>query len=146
MSSERRSSVLDTTTEAGRRAERRLREEEIAWLTTVRADGQPQSVPVWFLWNEEAFLIYSQPGRQKLRNVSRNSRVDLNLNSNAHGGDVVRVEGIADVIEDAPPATEVPEYVEKYRAAIARIGFDPEGFAQAYSVRLRVAPTRWQVW
>jgi len=38
--------VLDTTTEAGGRAERRLREEEIAWLTTVRADGQPQSVPV----------------------------------------------------------------------------------------------------
>ena len=37
--------MLDTTTEAGRRAERRLREEEeVAWLTTVRADGQPQSI------------------------------------------------------------------------------------------------------
>jgi len=49
--------MLDTTTEAGGRAERRLREEEIAWLTTVRADGQPQSVPVWFLWNNESFFI-----------------------------------------------------------------------------------------
>jgi Pyridoxamine 5'-phosphate oxidase len=48
--------VLDTTTEAGRRAERRLHEEEIAWLTTMRTDGQPQSVPVWLLWNNEAFL------------------------------------------------------------------------------------------
>jgi hypothetical protein len=27
--------------EAGTRAERRLREEETAWLTTVRSDGQP---------------------------------------------------------------------------------------------------------
>jgi PPOX class probable F420-dependent enzyme len=69
--------MLDTTTEAGGRAERRLREEEIAWLTTVRADGQPQSVPVWFLWNDESFLIYSQPDRQKLRNISNNPRIDL---------------------------------------------------------------------
>ena len=54
----------DDSTEIGARAERRLREEEIAWLTTVRADGQPQSVPVWFLWDGDAFLIYSQPGRR----------------------------------------------------------------------------------
>ena len=138
--------MLDTTTEAGGRAEGRLRDEGIIWLTTVRSDGQPQSVPVWFLWNGESFLIYSQPGRQKLRNIDRNPRVALNLNSNAYGGDVVRAEGRAEVIEDAPRADEVPEYVNKYRDAIARIGFDLEGFAQAYSVPLRVTPTRWQVW
>jgi PPOX class probable F420-dependent enzyme len=138
--------VLNTTTEAGRRAERRLREEEIAWLTTVRADGQPQSVPVWFLWNEGVFSIYSQSNRQKLRNISTNPQVDLNLNSNSHGGDVVRVEGMAEIVEDAPSATEIPEYVEKYSAAIARIDFDPDGFARSYSVPIRVTPTRWQVW
>ena len=48
--------MLDTTTEAGGRAEGQLREEGIAWLTTVRADGQPQSVPVW-LWAGGTFLI-----------------------------------------------------------------------------------------
>lgn len=105
-----------------------------------------RSVPVWFLWDVEGFLIYSQLGRQKLRNISKNSRVDLNLNSNAHRGDVVRLKGIADVVEDTPPATEVPEYVEKYRDAIARIGFDPDGFVRAYSIAIRVMPARWQVW
>ena len=94
--------MLDTTTEAGGRAERRLNEEKIAWLTTVRQDGQPQSVPVWFLWDGQTFLNYSQPGRQKLRNIETNPRVDLNLNSNAQGGDVVRAEGVADIVEDAP--------------------------------------------
>jgi PPOX class probable F420-dependent enzyme len=84
----------------------------------VRRDVQPQSVPVWFLWDGQTFLIYSQPGRQKLRRIDTNPRVDLNLNSNAHVGDVVRTEGVADIVEDAPPATEVPEYVEKYSAAI----------------------------
>lgn len=138
--------MFDTTTGAGGRAARRLGDEEIAWLTTVRADGQPQSVPVWFLWDGETFLIYSQEGRQKLRNISGNARVGLNLNSSAHGGDVVRAEGLAEVVEDAPPATGVAPYLEKYREAIARIGYDPEGFARAYSVAVRVTPARWQVW
>ena len=137
--------MLDITTEAGARADRRLRE-EVAWLTTVRSDGQPQSVPIWFLWDGETFLIYSQLGRQKLKNIGRNPRVGLNLNSNAHGGAVVRIEGAAEVVEDFPPATEVGEYLKKYRPAIARIGYDPEGFARAYSVPIRVTPERWQVW
>jgi PPOX class probable F420-dependent enzyme len=136
--------MLDTAT--GARAERRLREEGIIWLTTVRSDGLPQSVPVWFLWDGETFLIYSELDRQKLRNIGRNPRVGLHLNSNARGGNVVRVEGTAEIEEDFPPATEIGEYVEKYRESIARIGFDPEGFARAYSVGLRVTPTRWQVW
>lgn len=138
--------MLDMTTEAGGRAESRLREEKIGWLTTVRPDGQPQSVPVWFLWDSETLLVYSQPGRRKLRNIESNSRVGFNLNSNAQGGDVVRAQGTAEVVEDAPPATEIPEYIEKYRESIARIGFDEEGFARAYSVAFRITPARWQVW
>lgn len=138
--------MLDNTTETGARAEERLREEKIAWLTTVRTDGQPQSVPVWSLWDGQTFLIYSQPGRQKVRNISENPRVALNLNSNPHGGDVIWVEGTADIAEDAPPAISVSEYVEKYRSSIARIGFDDEGFARAYSVAIRMTPTRWQIW
>jgi hypothetical protein len=52
--------MLDTTTEARGRVERRLREEQIVCMTTVRSNGQPQSVPVWFFWDGEKFLIYSR--------------------------------------------------------------------------------------
>jgi len=138
--------VFDTTTEAGKRAKSRLREEEISWMTTVRPDGQPQTVPVWFLWDEKGFLIYSQPNRQKLRNIAQNPHVGLNLNSNEQGGDVVRLEGTARIADDVPPASEVAPYTEKYRESIGRIGYDVEGFAQAYSVAVRVTPERWQVW
>ncbi|MDQ3658349.1 MAG: TIGR03667 family PPOX class F420-dependent oxidoreductase [Actinomycetota bacterium] len=113
---------------------------------TVRRDGQPQSVPVWFLWDGDTMLAYSQPDRQKLHNIERNPRVGFNLNSNANGVDVARAECMAEVVEDAPPSDEVSEYLEKYRESIARIGFDPEGFARAYPVALRLAPSRWQVW
>ena len=138
--------MLDSTTEAGARVERRLRDEEMAWLTTVRSDGQPQSVPVWFLWDGETFLVYSQPEQQKLKNIGGNARVGLHLNANARGGDVVRMEGTAEVVQDVPPANEVGEYLEKYRESISRIGFDPDGFARPYSVALRVTPDRWQIW
>ena len=138
--------MFDTTTEAGKRAESRLNKEKIAWMTTVRSDGQPQTVPVWFLWDDDGFLIYSQPDRQKLRNIARNPRVGLNLNSNERGGGVVRLEGTARIVEDAPPASGVAPYVEKYRESIDRIGFDVEGFARAYSVAMRITPERWQVW
>jgi hypothetical protein len=59
---------------------------------------------------------------------------------------VVRVEGTAEIDGDAPSADEVEAYVDKYREAIARIGFDVDGFAREYSVAVRVTPTRWQVW
>jgi PPOX class probable F420-dependent enzyme len=134
--------MLDTTTEAGAHAEARLREEIIIWLTTVRSYGQPQWVPVWFVWENGTFLIYFQPGRQKWRNIGNHPRVGLHLNSNARGGDVVRAEGTAGVVQDVPPADVIGEYVEKYRESIARIGFDPDGFARAYSVTLRVTPDR----
>jgi len=137
--------MLDTTNEAGARAEERSRREEVAWLTTGRPDGQPQSVPVWFLWDGEAFLVYSRPGARTLRNIEANLKVNLNLNSNSTGGDVVRAECEAEVLPGASPAAEVGPYLEKYRDGIERIGFDPDGFARAYSVAIRATPTRWRV-
>ena len=56
--------MLGTTTEAGGRAGLRLREEEVAWMTTVPNDGRSQSVPVWFLWDGEWLLIYSREGSE----------------------------------------------------------------------------------
>ena len=48
----------------------------MAGLTTVRPDGQPVSVPVWFLMrDDETILLYSQPGKNKLRNIASNPKV-----------------------------------------------------------------------
>ncbi|MGH3086292.1 MAG: TIGR03667 family PPOX class F420-dependent oxidoreductase [Rubrobacteraceae bacterium] len=138
--------MFDTSTETGARAERRLWEEGVAWLTTVRSDGMPQPVPVWFLWDGETFLVYSQTDAQKLKNIRKNSRVAVNLNSGASGNDVVRCEGVAEIVEDAPPATKIPEYLEKYRSNIPAIGMSEEGFAEMYRTAVRVRPERWQVW
>ena len=93
----------------------------------VCSDDQPQPAPVRFFWDSDKFS--STPSRD-------------GLNSNAQGGDVVRVEVMAEIAEDAPPATEIPEYMEKYRYDTARIGFDPDSFARATPRRSGRRPRR----
>src|SRR5437667_11024543 len=113
--------LLDLTNERHAEADRRLRSEEVIWLTTVRADGQPQTSPVWFLWDGERFLIYSRPTSRKVPNIRGNPRVSLNLDGDAEGGDIITIEGTAEIDEQAPLANEVETYVEKYREHIKRL-------------------------
>ena len=134
--------AIDTTTPFGERAQRRLRDAKVAWLTTTSEDATPQPVPVWFLWDgDDAFLLYSKPGTAKLRNIAARPRVSLHLDGNGEGGDVVVVLGDAEVT-DGPSADAVPAYVEKYAAFIARNGWTPASFAADYSVPLRITATR----
>jgi PPOX class probable F420-dependent enzyme len=134
--------LLDPSTEFGRRAERRLRDEKLAWLTTVDGAGTPQPIPVWFLWDgADSVLIYSRPETPKLRAIASRPRVSLNLDGNGNGGDIVVALGEA-VLSDDPPAHELPDYVEKYRPLIERNGWTPESFAADYSVPIRLTLRR----
>jgi len=133
---------LDTSTDFGAQVARRLAEDEVVWLTTVRENGQPEPSPVWFLWDGEEFLIYSQPNTIKLANIAARPRVSLSFNTTATGGDVVVFAGEARIASDDPVAAEVPAYLEKYRAGITSIGMTPEGFAGSYSVAIRVTPAK----
>jgi PPOX class probable F420-dependent enzyme len=133
--------VLDLDPSARARADRRLRSEQILWLTTVRADGQPQASPVWFLWDGESFLIFSQPSAQKLRNLADNPRVAVHVDTDEAGEDVLTIEGTAAVDPDAPPSDRLEEYQVKYRDGIRAIGMTPEQLASDYSVAVRIRPT-----
>ena len=127
-------------------AEQRLRDELIIWLTTVSPSGQPQTSPVWFLWNGEEIVIYSLPGTARTRNIVANPRVSLNFDGDGQGGAVVTIEGMALVDLEAPASTEVPAYAAKYRQKIAGYGWTPESFAADYPIPIRITPTRARSW
>jgi PPOX class probable F420-dependent enzyme len=131
---------VDPATEYGARVMRRLNEEIVIWLSTLNPNGAPSSVPVWFLWDGESILIYSQPHAPKVRNVEQHSQVELHFNSDATGGDVIRIAGQAVIDRTAPPFNQLPAMVAKYRAAVQRLGTTPEDFAAAYSTPIRVTP------
>jgi PPOX class probable F420-dependent enzyme len=133
---------IDTGTEFGQRVLRRLQEDYIIWLTSVGSDGTPQPRPVWFIWEGESFLIYSEPSAQKLKHVARNPKVALHFNSDAEGGDIVVFIGEAQIVEHASPPDTVAMYLDKYRQGIADIGMSIPEFAQTFSAALRVTPSR----
>lgn len=124
--------------------ERRLRENLVGWFTSVRPSGQPDSVPVAFLvQDDDTVLVYSQPGKNKLRNIAANPRVTLTLDETALGSDVIRVEGTAKHAPGYPPACDVEAYVAKYGELIASAGFGtPERFAARFSEAIVITPTR----
>lgn len=130
--------LIDTNTEFGQRVARRLTAERIAWLTTIDSEGRPQPRPVWFLWEGETILIYSRPDTAKLRHIQRNPHVALNLDGDGLGGDIIVLTGEASLDAAAPPADQVPAYVEKYQPGFARIRMTPAQFALAYPVAIRI--------
>ena len=115
----------------------------MAWLTTVSPAGRPDSVPVWFLLrDDDSILIYSQPGKPKLRNMDANPHVALGLDVTDIGRDIIRIEGTAVRPTDHPPADHVPEYVAKYTERIGAIFGTPERFAEAFSEAIVITPSR----
>ena len=136
-----RKRLLDTTTPAGKRAERRLEKETVIWLATVGADHRPHAVPVWFWWDGQSFLVYSVPG-QKVKDIEANPKVQLHLNSGPEGEDVVRIDGDAKRLRRHPLAYKVPDYIRKYKALVKSYGWTPESFSRQYHIALRIRPTK----
>src|SRR5690349_6719181 len=89
----------------------RLRTDEIIWLTTVRGDGRPHSVPVWFLWKDETIIVFSKPNNQKIHNLHHNPHVVLALDGAKRG--VVILEGSAQLLERGEADAVLSAYGEK---------------------------------
>ena len=120
----------------------RLRAEEILWLASVRPDGRPHLVPVWFLWEGETILLFSKPENQKIRNLRQNPAVSVSLDNSDHGDDATVLEGIAAVIDDPALTATLPAYASKYAALLAELGWTAETMAKEYSQAIRITITR----
>jgi PPOX class probable F420-dependent enzyme len=138
--------VIDAGTAKGSRADARLRDELVLWLITVSPEGSPVPTPVWFWWDGNAILVYSQRGKPKLRHIAVNPRVSVALRTDELGDEITVIAGEAVVDPSVPPADQLPGYLDKYAELIERLGADPAGFAGEYAVPIRISPTRLRQW
>lgn len=122
--------------------EERLRSDTMIWLTTVRPNGCPHIIPVWFVWENATILIFSKVKTQKVRNLRQNHAVMLALDDTKNGQDVVILEGTAQLLERGEGREGVEAYGEKYREGLQRIGVTAEQFTLLYSQPIRVTPVR----
>ena len=138
--------MLDLSKERDAHVDQRLRSDPIIWLTTVRSDGRPHTIPVWFLWDGETILIVSQPNTQKIRNLRSNPNVTLALDGSDEGGDVVVLEGQADLLKEKVAELNLSGYYAKYSSSIQEMGETLENMAQSYSQPIRITPTKFIAW
>jgi PPOX class probable F420-dependent enzyme len=127
-------------------AEERFRSDKIICLTTVRPDGRPHTVPVWFFWEEATVLIFSKPNNQKIRNLRQSHYVTLTLNDTKNGRDVLILEGTAKLLEEKVGPMTLQAYGEKYREGLQRLGVTAGQFTTLYSQPIRVTPVRLLTW
>lgn len=140
--------MIDLTSTFGRMVKRHLNKEYFVWMTTVGSDLTPQPRPVWFIWDNDTVLIFSQAKAHKLKHLAHHSKVALHFNTPDELGekDVVVILGEAIVDSKVPPAYKVPAYLKKYRTGIKGLGVSPEDFSNDYSVAIRVTPMSVRGW
>jgi PPOX class probable F420-dependent enzyme len=141
---------MDTTTAAPTLATSRIRrfleQEPVVWLSTVRPDGTPHIVPIWFWWDGEALLVFSKPDAQKVRNLRTNPSVMLALGDAEEDFDVGLVRGRAELLSvrtvDVLPAA----FLAKYAGRIAALHLTAVQFAATYSQVVRIVPSTFLGW
>lgn len=99
--------------------ERVLRDAELYWITTVRADGRPHVTPLIGVWEDGAVHFCTGLREQKARNLEKHRQVALTTGTNtwAAGLDVV-VEGTATRVTERRGLQRLADaYESKYGSA-----------------------------
>ena len=139
--------MIDLSTPFGLVARQYLENQYVIWLTTVDSTLAPQPRPVWFIWENDSFLIFSKPNTHKVSHIEKNPRVALHFNTDETGDKhVIIFTGEASIDVDCLPAHEVPAYLEKYQSGIIELDMTPEGFSEEYSRAIRIKPTNVRGW
>jgi PPOX class probable F420-dependent enzyme len=134
--------TIDTSTEFGAKVSRRLAEESIGWLTTVRADGLPQPAPIWFHWDGETCLILSEPTSRRVQNLHGNPKAALHFNCDDDGDDVVIFSGEARTDAAGAPRERLDAYFAKYAEGVKALGTTREELVERYSTAILLTPAR----
>jgi PPOX class probable F420-dependent enzyme len=133
---------MDTTTLAGARMLRFLEQEPVVWLSTVRPNGAPHIVPIWFWWDGQAILVFSKPEAQKVRNLRDRSSVMLALGDAEDDFDVGLIEGHAELLDRPTQDVLPPAHLAKYARQLEAIGLSTAEYAATYSQVIRISPDR----
>ena len=116
-------------------AARRLSQAQNLWIATVRPDGTPHLVPVWFVWHESFFYICTAPGSVKAKNLEQNDRLVVALED---GANPLICEGAGSAVPRPWPQGVVDAFQRKYDWSIKS--------EAEYSRLIRVRPVHWVGW
>jgi PPOX class probable F420-dependent enzyme len=127
--------------------QRFLATKEVAVLATVRADGAPLAMAMWFLHDPAALTMISMDGLQKVRNLRRDPRVCVVAEAGGEGADDIRgvtVNGRAVFLDDG---VERRALVEAFHAKYPSLASLWGGRAMPPNrVMFKIVPERVKSW
>jgi F420H(2)-dependent biliverdin reductase len=94
-----------------RAIEARLSRETTIWLATVRGDGRPHLVPLWYIWLDGRLYVCTGSQTQKYVNMYQNQNVALAL---PDAMNVVMIEGEAHTADRSQIDTLAEHFYHKY--------------------------------
>jgi len=124
--------------------------EEVGILTTLRSDGMPVPVPVWFAADRPVIYVAGPPMTAKFRRVRRDPRVAFLVETGRRWVELkaVMIHGTARVVPD-PDWGRVDELLgHKYAALRGQAAEQPESAKRRYAERalLELTPVRLVSW
>ena len=119
-----------------------LRTQIHAIVATLQPDGAPQLTPNWYWWDGERFWISTLDWTVKVRNLKRDPRVTLCIDSGKRFETYVQVFGTAEVIEGDVKATTL-DLIRKYEPTEEASQRHWEEIKE-HRVLIAVTPTRMQ--
>ena len=80
------------------------------WVTTASAAGQPHSLPVWGVWDDDdrQFMFSCSPNAKKVHNLAANPSIAI---TNSDSVECVSVQGSAKLLTDM---ARIDGWVERY--------------------------------
>ena len=115
----------------------------VAVMVTLRADGSPHAIPVWYEYRDGVFVVFTSSAFRRVKNLERDSRAAITVSTHDAPYMYVSAEG---------PVSITSEGVEEAGLSIARryMGDDAEQFLDDVhderSVLLRLTPERILTW
>ena len=91
----------------------------LGFVSTLRRDGSPNAVPVWYRYDGEAVRIWTEEGRGWVRNVLRDPRVSFVVAEMdaPYSGVVMRGEAAVRTRADDETAAEIRAITRRYMPA-----------------------------
>ena len=106
----------------------------LAHVATIGPNGEPQSTPVWFVWDGERVLISQTEGQQKLKNLRRDPRVALSMVDPNNPNRNLEIRGHVESEVPDPDRSFVRQLSRKY------LGDESFGGVEGDHVVVRIVP------
>jgi PPOX class probable F420-dependent enzyme len=145
----------------GRRAEIQLGPEEqqeliegerIVVVSTLGRDGWPHSMPLWYVPRDGEIWIYTYAKSQKVRNLERDPRATLLIETGHEYGELrgVEIEAVAEILRDTDAVYELArELTERYAQNASQVDEAAADALRAQALKrvaIRFEPRRVATW